>query len=264
MRLPSKVLIITEGKDTEVGFFQRFIKVFKQEDNIEIVPFSQNIKELYSLMQEYVFEGIYPNNTLEILRQQPTITAEDKQKLKGKFSDIFLVFDLDIQNSVQFASLEEYLDIVEKLIIFFNDSTRRGQILINYPMMESFRHIKTFKDPDYKNTNIPGSISFSKKYCNYLHKKGYVLDYNKFKLHNFNQIAALNLIKANYIVCKKYERPNKFVYEDNLSQINIFYKQKRLLMLKKSRMHVLNTSLFFYVDLYGKELFFNQRGDYLF
>lgn len=88
-------------------------------------------------------------------------------------------------------------------------------------------------------------------------------DYNSLTRHDFNLLAATNLKKANYVVVGTYTRPSKYDYEDNLTQRHIFEKQKDLI-LNHNSMFVLNTALFFYVDLFGRELFFNPQKDYLY
>lgn len=258
----NNVLIITEGGDTEVGFLNRFISVFKKED-IHIVPFRQNIKALFDLISTYTIDGILPTSIIPILKSQPTILPSDKLLLDMKYTDVFLIFDLDIQNSNQCSSMQNYLNYVEQLIEVFDDSTSRGQILINYPMMESFRHMDNNKDLKYQSLKIPADCEFSKKYCNFLHNNKLDRDYNSLTRHDFNLLAATNLKKANYVVVGTYTRPSKYDYEDNLTQRHIFEKQKDLI-LNHNSMFVLNTALFFYVDLFGRELFFNPQKDYLY
>ena len=78
------------------------------EDNLDVVPFRQNIKELYRLCSSYIFYGIKPNNLIDILRDS-NITPKDADLLEGQFTDIYLIFDLDIQNAQTRDNVIDYL-----------------------------------------------------------------------------------------------------------------------------------------------------------
>ena len=76
-------------------------------------------------------------------------------------------------------------------------------------------------------------------------------------------LAAINLLKSNYIVTNKYEIPSADVYGYELTQKSIFEKQMDN-MNNKNVVNVLNSSLFIDVDLFGKSLYFHSRGKRLF
>ena len=51
----NRILLIVEGEKREKDFFEQYKKVKKISDDLEIVPFCQNIKELFQLSKDYIF-----------------------------------------------------------------------------------------------------------------------------------------------------------------------------------------------------------------
>lgn len=258
----NRILLIVEGENRERVFFNRYKAVKKMEDNLDIVPFRQNIKELYRLCSSYIFDGIKPNNIIDILRNS-NITPKDADLLEGRFTDIYLIFDLDIQNAQTEDNVVNYLKEVSEVVEFFNDSTTIGQILINYPMMDSIFHIRDDEFNEYKNVIIPSDIEYSKEYKRILDEKKLIFDSNRLVKNDFDMLAAINIKKANYVVFQDYNRPDLHTYLYELSQTNILAKQIENI-LKHSYMFVLNSSLFVDIDLFGRSLYFHKRGERLF
>ena len=258
----NRILLIVEGENREKVFFDRYKTVKKMEDNLDVVPFRQNIKELYRLCSSYIFDGIKPNNIIDILRHS-NITPKDAELLEGRFTDIYLIFDLDIQNAQTEDNAINYLKDVGEVVEFFNDSTTIGHILINYPMMDSIFHIRDDEFKKYKDVVVPDDIEFSKEYKRTLDKKKLIFDSHRLVKNDFDMLAAINMKKANYIVQKDYSRPDLYTYLYELSQVNILAKQIENI-LKHSYMFVLNSSLFVDIDLFGKSLYFHERGKRLF
>ena len=258
----NRILLIVEGEKREKAFFEQYKKVKQFDNNLEVVPFCQNIKELFRLSKEYIFNGIKPDNLIDIL-QNSNIPEEEKRKLDGLFTDIYLIFDLDIQNARLEYKVSDYLDDVRELILFFDDSTSIGQILINYPSMDSIYHIRDNDYCSYKDIGIGASIKESKEYKNTVDKKRLTYDCSNLTQNDFNMLAAINLKKANYIVNKQYRIVDHKTYEYDLTQIKIFESQRESI-INNSFLPVLNSSLFVDVDLFGKTLYFHDRGERLF
>ncbi len=258
----NRVLLIVKGEVREKTFFNRYKYVKKMDNNLEVVPFNQNIKELYRVCKEYIFNGIKPDNILDILKDS-NISDDDKQLLNGLYTDVYLVFDFDIQNAIKESYYKDYFSVIKELVDFFNDSTSIGQILINYPMMDSIYHLKDDSFVSYKDIIVPSSIYFSKHYKEYLFNKKLTFDCNKFTKNDFDMMAAINLKKANYIVNGEYKKANSIVYELDLNQKIILDKQLENIS-KNKHMYVLNSSLFIDIDLYGRTLYFHERGTRLY
>ena len=258
----NRILLIVEGEKREKDFFEQYKKVKKFSDDLEIVPFCQNIKELFRLSKEYIFNGIKPNNIIDILMDS-NISEDDKKKLEGRFTDVYLIFDLDIQNAKTDSAIIDYLNDIKDLILFYDDSTSIGQILINYPSMDSIYHIRDDEYDSYKDIKIKSSIIENEDYKIFLSEKKLTYDCSKLTQNDFNMLAAINLKKANYIVNKEYQTTDHKTYEYTLTQMNILEAQIKNI-LDESFLFVLNSSLFIDIDLFGKELYFHLRGERLY
>ena len=167
-----------------------------------------------------------------------------------------MIFDLDIQNAKDTDSLPQYLNEVKEMLTYFNNSTEHGLLLLNYPMMESYRHCQTFIDKDFLTKKYPATIEASHKYKNYLDAQGYNTDINQYTQYNFFRLAALNLLKANYIISGQIKQPTSEYYEYELSQLQIFEKQ--IETMNSGDMYILNSASLLSVELYGKSFFRNN------
>ena len=258
----NRILLIVEGEKREKDFFDQYKKVKKFSNDLEIVPFCQNIKELFRLSKEYIFNGIKPNNIIDILMDS-NVSEDDKKRLEGQFTDVYLIFDLDIQNAKTDDAIIDYLNDIKELILFYNDSTSIGQILINYPSMDSIYHVRDNEYDSYKDIKIKSNLVENENYKIFLSEKKLTYDCSKLSQNDYNMLAAMNLKKANHIVNKKYQIVDHKTYEYELTQMNILVAQINNI-LDESFLFVLNSSLFMDVDLFGKTLYFHDRGKRLY
>lgn len=255
----SNVLLIVEGEQEEKEFFEHFNHV-KDTSSFSVFPFCQNILYLHEICKEYIFGDIKPDNIIDILKEQLTnISKEDLEKLNHKYTDVFLIFDLDLQNhKSRLMGVDDYLKKVLDLIEFFDDSTTIGKILVNYPMMESFMHIDDPNGESFKDFTIPYEIAEDGSYTNYLHT--FQMNFPVHLLNNddYKILSAYNLKKANYIINGDYSAPTSEQYEYDLTQKNIFIKQVE--QLRKGRLYTLNCSTFVDVELRGQSVYFNENN----
>ena len=128
------VLFIVEGEKSEPQFLR---KLWNTCPGPEVKTYSYGTN-LHRLIKDLFSEG-YLDEDLDIQRHLLSEeTDEDKKRLlEGTYNDIFMIFDLDPQDSnVDFEKIRKMLD-------FFDDSADNGKLYINYPMLESYKHIKS-------------------------------------------------------------------------------------------------------------------------
>lgn len=142
MDTPSKILFVVEGKRTERQLVNRLSEVF--EVSSEIFAVRGNIYKLYQAVKDDPFSGI-----VEVLSEM-TDCESDKAVLANVFTDVFLVFDCDAQHTMSPDEAHSMtarkiavrnMGIVREMAERFDESTdpERGKLLVNYPMVESFR-----------------------------------------------------------------------------------------------------------------------------
>ena len=206
------ILLLVEGRKREVQLFKKMLEAFPEigisPENI--ISFETNIWVLYGKLikefgQDWYTQGI---DFLTFL-QNPSIGMN----LNGKaFSDIYLVFDYERQDS-------NFSDIgLEHMMSFFNNSTENGLLFINYPMVESYKHIKDFPDYDY----------LTRK-CNFADIKEYKKTVGEYSAFNhltcldssfFKEVVKYNLCKCS-LITKKISQSNYEMIYDNGQVRNI-------------------------------------------
>lgn len=131
--MSKKILIITEGPGDK-QFIRRLFKVFLLPIP-EIVTFKTNIYKLFEYYESYDvdFEDLDVKTVL--LECRTDLNSGERKILDYEgYSDIFLIFDFEFQDPLFDAGL------LSRFSQHFSDSTTYGRLVINYPMLESYRH----------------------------------------------------------------------------------------------------------------------------
>lgn len=138
-----EVLIITEGEVSEEKLLNKFFELFDIKRSPTVVSYKTDIYSLYHSMlkEEECLEDI---SILTHLRSREK-DIEKKKVFNKNYSDVLLFFDMEIQaTNFSFSKIKEMVE-------HFNDSTDidKGKLYINYPMFESFYHMKSIPDANY-------------------------------------------------------------------------------------------------------------------
>lgn len=135
-----KILMLVEGAKTDVRLMMHLLNIYGLDDGHEIVSYNTNIYTLYRQMFSEHDPEAY--DLLQVLKERE---KDPKKKLifDQSFSDIILVFDLDPQDP-EFSE-----EKIREMVAYFRESSDMGKLYLNYPMVESFYHMKTIPDPEY-------------------------------------------------------------------------------------------------------------------
>lgn len=238
-----KILFIAEGSDDEPDIINKFMKICYPSEKYEFVICEKNIHMLISSLKD---KRGHIDADLDIQKVlQENETDEKKIKiLRDVYTDIILVFDLDPQNNIT-----EYENI-KLLLEYFTDSTNNGKLFINYPMIQSYRHIK--KDETIR------------KFCNkkveildcpdYKKISGNNSDFKYLSRYNFNtllRILKFNIIKINYLLNGKMNLMSEDDFK-KLKHVDIFNKE--LEFVNNGYVSVLNTIVLFVVDYKPRDM----------
>ena len=238
-----KILFITEGKNDEPDVINKFMKICYSRENYNFAIIEKNIHMLIADLKDR-HGHIDPNLDIQKVLQE---NEHDKEKIKilqDRYTDIILIFDLDPQNNIT-----EYENI-KLLLEYFNDSTDNGKLFINYPMMQSYKHLKRYETIEEFCNKKVDILDCN----NYKHIVGDNSDYKYISRYNFNTILKLltfNIIKINYLLNNKVSLLDANSFED-LKQVDIFDKEYKF--ISKGEVSILNTSILFVVDYKPKEM----------
>ncbi len=123
--------------------------------------YGTNIYKLYDdIVKEYGQDWIEDEIDIDL----PFVISKkehlDTLYYKDSFTNIILVFDYE-RHDPQFS-----VDKILKMQECFKDSTDVGKLYLNYPMIEAYKHLKSFPDLDYLERKISVSLKPGDKYKN--------------------------------------------------------------------------------------------------
>lgn len=171
-RLRHKTLLIVEGNHEKDKLFRLIFQCFPEinidMDNVWV--YGTNIYILYNdIVKEYGLHWSEEKIDIDL----PFVISKKKNfnqlQYKDDFTNIILVFDYE-RHDINFSE-RKILEMQNS----FLDMTDMGKLYINYPMIESYQHLKSIPDIDYAERKIPVSFQPGKKYKG-LVKKETIID----------------------------------------------------------------------------------------
>ena len=167
--------------------------------------------------------------------------------LSADYNDIFIVFDLDPH-----AICKEFSKI-RALASFFTDSSDMGRLFINYPMMQSYKHLKCLPDTEYIDREV--DITQIKNYKKLVGQEAVP---ELLKAHQYNhlqlyEITAHNYCKREKLLGREYAISNNSTYNglDDLKILDIQLQN----LTQRQQCSVLNTSSLIYLEYRTKQFF---------
>lgn len=238
----SNILFITEGLNDEPDFLEKMFSVFYPNKTYNVYSYQTSI---HTLVDNLFTDGKLDKDLdIRLTLKEFEADEENREILSKKYKDIFLVFDLEPHNNkLRFPQIKEMFQ-------YFNDSSDKGKLYINYPMMQSYKHLSEMPDNDFKDRKIEKSILTH--YKEIVGRESKYTDLKKYKYPVFMSIIAHHLKKANFILNDKYTIPSIEEFIDwNYTQI---YDQQLELLKKEGQVYVLNTFLFNIIEYKPNQL----------
>lgn len=165
----SKILVIVEGERTDVRLMEHLFDIYGMSHRHQIVSYKTNI---YSLYNEMFADGAPESlDILQVLKER----ERDKSNLpilNAKYSDILLIFDFD-PHAPDFSPQK-----ISEMLEYFSESSDMGKLYINYPMVESFYHMKSIPDCEYSIRKV--ALSDLRRYKTIVNSENRNRDYSKF------------------------------------------------------------------------------------
>lgn len=241
----SNILFITEGTIDEPEFLKKMIKVCYRNKNYNIYSYNTTI---HTLIQKLFIDGKIDEDIDIRLALRENEQDEEKRKiLSKKYTEIFLMFDFEPQhNKLMFKEIEQMLEIL-------NDSTDKGKLYINYPMMQSYKHINKMPDNKFKNKKV--NLKEILKYKQIVGEETYYQDIKKYNYPILVSMMLHHLKKINYILNGKYEILDKKEFLN--IDFSKLYKTQLNMFKNKQEIFVVNTAILNILD-YNPSKILNQ------
>ena len=185
----SKILVIVEGAKTDVRLMEHLLNIYEIDEKHEIVSYNTNIYALYNEM----FRDDDPENIdiLQLMKEREKDPIK-KELFDVYYSDILLIFDFEPQDP-QFSE-----DKISRMIDFFVESSDMGKLYINYPMVESFYHMKSIPDEEYDSYTVLMDELIARSYKQRVNFENRNHDYSKFAINKneCNVVIHQNIDKS--------------------------------------------------------------------
>lgn len=238
-RKKPKILVLVEGEKTDVRLMRQLFNIYELDAQYEIVSYGTNIYTLYNAM----FANEEPEflNILQVLKEREK-DQERKLIFDEKYSDILLIFDLEPQDP-QFSE-----EKIMRMASHFIESSDMGKLYLNYPMVESFYHMKSIPDAEYNSRFARLSELTEHTYKRRVNTENRNHDYSKF---------AVNRRECNIVIKQNVGKAWDIIKEKGteiFSPEAIKVLEKQLFHIRENKLvFVLCTCIFFIVD-YNSEL----------
>ncbi len=237
------ILILVEGKRTEPALFQRMLECFP-EVNISpenILVYNTNLWVLNQMLTKSFGEFWYFSEEIDFREYLKSIYEE----LKGqKITDIFLVFDYERQDE-RFNAQN-----LENMLTFFNDSVENGQLYINYPMIEAYKHLTAAPLPDDGYKNRICKVNAISEYKSIVAKEGRYQDVRKLDRELLKQIVIHNIKKASYILGEGYDLTEEEIHDfcQTVDYVEIAKRQNMASAEATGIIYVISTCVLFLAE----------------
>lgn len=246
-----KILVIVEGARKELKLVNKLKKLFLPQE-IAITSYGTSLYQLYDYLEEYCDFNFEELDVLLALKAHEPI--EDKKAIfDEKYTDVLLIFDFDPQ--------DDKFDIakISKLMNYFNDSTENGKLYINYPMLESFYHLKNIKDgivdESFKDTKFTLKELQEHQYKKRVVDEGTDLDISRMSKEQVENIMYQQVCKSNYILDGNYK-----VLEDySQEKLVTLLEKQNILLYQEKEAYILNTCSFFVLEFYPSNVEFMKN-----
>ena len=242
------ILFVFEGEEREPNLYKTIERLYFPRGNDNIVcSFGNNIYALY--MEMLALDG--DGDIVSVLKEK--LAERGEKPLEGKrssdFSEIYLFFDYDFQNSQ--LSIDEINRRVSVMLDMFGEETESGKLYINYPMIESIRYVKELPDERYIEycvtreechdfKRLAGQFSYYDSLDFLLFKEGEKPSHEKYMriADNWQILKEMNVKKANWLVTGLVSMP---IEKSVINQIAIFEAQRSKFVEPSDSVSILNS-----------------------
>lgn len=161
---------------------------------------------------------------------------------RGRFTDVFLIFDMDPHDQNYNNGIH-----IKNAMNLFTESSERGLLLINYPMIQSYKHMKELSDNSYLESVVDFNGIRDYKHLVDNECCQSLKELPKYTAETFGTLIDLNLRKMKLILNKQDRRPPSPGYdgEDYQKLLNIQMNKLK----NENAIFIINTSLFIAVEI---------------
>lgn len=235
-RSSKRILFIVEGETDEPEFIEQVKSVLFSDYDIDYYTYKTSIHDLVDYL---CVDGEFDTDIdIKLALANLDKNEEQKEVLNKKYTDIFLIFDMEPHYQKQ------RFDQICEMLKFYNDSGDNGKLYINYPMMQSYKHLNEMPDLQFEHKTV--SVEEVQNYKALVGTESKYQDLKKYTYEIIMSICAHHLKKMNYILNKSFDVPNLDTFL-NFNFISLLEYEINKWETEK-KVDVLNTSIFFILE----------------
>lgn len=234
-----RILFVVEGSKSEPTLIRRLNRIYGiSADNYLIFSYKNTIHEL---IDEYIHKSTEDEYIdFKLFLREHTDDPHLKKELNQKFALIYIIFDYE-PHYPKFS-----FEALQKIKNHFCDSLDNGLILLSYPMIESFRHLKEKNDPDFFFRSIKrGEEEGYKERVG--HESGFY-DVGKYNINNVNYMISMHLKKLNYLTSGNQEKPTRERLEEIITSDELLKLQYD--HYQNNDLPVISTVFYYLIDYF--------------
>ena len=240
-----KILLVIEGEKAEKRLLEAALSRYGINGGFKLYPYQANINMLYHDICDE--DGSIPDDldTMQVLKERerklnPGFESDSRHVLLQRYTDILFVLDFDPHHAQ--AATDHALIMTEH----FTDSTDEGKLLVNYPMVESYRHLRALPDTDYLSRVV------SRKDCS-----RYKEIVGEDALPKLKQLSRYERATFDQIISHNYFKATRMIGVDALDLATCekaIMKAQARMLAETNTLCVLNTCLFFMLDYWPSRI----------
>lgn len=238
MAKSKNILFIVEGESDEPDFLGELFRTCFP--NAEIRCWSYRTS-LHDLVCELYPAGEFDSDIdiLLCLRSKAR-TDEERMVLSESmhYTDIFMIFDFE----PHYSHLE--WKRICGMLEYYRHSDDEGKLLINYPMMQSYKHLKKLPDMEFRDRTIP--VDEAGKYKDLVGRESGFTQLCRYTYPVWMSVCGHHLMKCNYILSGKCELPSAEEYL-SFEQVQLFDAECEK-HTEKRMVDVINTAVFLLLE----------------
>ena len=243
--MDKRILFIVEGEDDEVSFLSKLYSTCFRGNNYQIYSYQNNIHTIAQILNSEYPDYLNHEIDIRLLLRSKEKDEQKREILSRVYSDIYLVFDFEPHHDFP------HFEMVRDMMDYFNDSTDRGKLFINYPMMQSYKHLGKLPDAGFENRSV--TIDQARYYKKIVGDESEHTNLSLYTYPVFTAIAVHHIQKANKLLTGNYCLPE---VEEYLSWKGAdIYNIENELLNQHRIIQVLSTVIFLLVDYRPKHFF---------
>lgn len=233
------VLFIVEGEVTEPNLIHKINSLVGVSEDIHVYPYRTSIYELYD---ELVMDE---NLDVALLLRSKATDKSIKEMLSKDFVAIYLVFDFEPHYHK--FSIEKII----RLRQFFDDSLSFGLLLINYPMIESYKHVAKMPDKCFLSRAV--TRDEIRRYKAVVGLKSAYTNLTVYHRETVFNLIVHHLIKMNLLLLNTLSMPRTEEIDFMIRDTNFIHQQH--LNYLDDKLYVLSTIFYYLIELKPKSFY---------